>query len=501
MQQTTTESTTIVRGKQTVYFREHDTLLPFEWLGSCSRAQGLTQPLGDIEWTECQDPANPGKFVSDVEIEGSPTAPEGGVQMKKSIQNAIHTRLYRCRWDIDVRYYICDRLDDPLAWESIDRVCNAKLTQYATDDESAYQSTDDGEVIITAPFKGEPMIVHIWKLTAAMKDTDLTTESIMAIAKCQDETCAGDCGPAEDCFLIAGTTAVAGNPNLLVSDEAGDYWTLTPFDGTNNTPDWDNAITDLDCVGSLNVVVSEGEGAYAWALDVDGVWTEVAEDEEGNTLADHPPTAVAVQSPSNIYIVGHDGYIWKSTNGGVSISTANGGDAGDATGQDLRDVVAITDKFVVAVGDANAIVKTENAGATWTAVTGPVAQAGVRINAILGLDKNRWLLGYADGELWYTEDGGETWLQDEAITTFGQIYGFAECGCGRLVMVGEDLDNDGLVYENVDSGAAGKWFNHDLPAATIDTSLYDVVCCDANRFVVVGEAQYGVGTGAIVVLA
>lgn len=495
------ESQTIVKGKQTVYIREHDTLDPFEWLGQCSRALGLTQGLGDIEWTWCQDAATPGKFVHDVEIEGSPTPPEGTLAMKKSIQNVIQNRMHRCRWDIDVRYYTCERLDDPLQWVAIDRVCNAKLTEYSTDEESAYSQEDNGEVIVNAPFKGEPLIVHMWRLQAAMVDTDLTTESILWIAKCQDEECADDCGPAEDCFLIAGTTAADGTPELLVSDEAGAYWTVIDFDGTNNTPAWTSAIDFGACLGSLNIVGSSGDGAYAWATDIDGVWTTVATDAEGNSLTTFPPYAAAIFSPSNIFIVGDSGYIWKSVDGGVSISTANGGDAGNATTEDLHSVQFVTNLFVLAMGDNNAIVVTENGGSTWVAVTGPTAQALVNINDFIALDKNRWILGYADGEVWYTEDGGTTWAQDGSINMFLSVNGFAECGCGRVLMVGEDLDNDGLIYENVDSGAPGKWFAHSLPGGSIDTVLYDIVCCDVNRYIAVGEPQYTLGTGAIIVLA
>jgi len=493
------ESSTIVKGKQTVYVRDHDSLEPFQWLGSCSRALGLTEPLGDIAWSECQDAARPGKFVPDVETEGSAGPPEGSLVMKKSIQNLIQTALRKCRWDIDIRYQECPRRDDPLNWLGIDRICDAKFTQTSTDDESAFQQGDDGEVLITAPFKGMPPLVHIWRLTAALKDTDLVAGNINFVAKCQDAQCAGPCGPAEDCFLIAGTDAVGGNPYLLVSDEGGDTSTADPFDGTDNKPNWTRAMSDGACLGSLYIVVSHDEGAYAWATDVDGVWTQVVADEEGNAIA---PNVVVIQSPSNIYVVGDDGYIWKSADGGRSISTANGGDAGNATGEDLLDVVAITDKFVVAVGVNNAVVKTENAGATWTAVTGPVAQAGQDISRILGLDKNRWLLGYADGEQWYTDDGGETWGQDESITAFASINGFAECGCGRVIMVGEDTDGDGIVYESVDAGAPGTWFPHDLPAGVYTAPLNDVVCCDPNRYVAVGDTSgYIAGYGVILVLA
>ena len=45
-----TESTTIRKGTQTVYIREHDSLEPFEWLGPCSRMGGINETHGVVTW-------------------------------------------------------------------------------------------------------------------------------------------------------------------------------------------------------------------------------------------------------------------------------------------------------------------------------------------------------------------------------------------------------------------------------------------------------------------
>ena len=491
------ESTTIRKGKQTIFIREHDSIDPFEWLGACSRMGGITEPLGDVAWSECQDVAASGAFVPDQETVGSPQAVTTSLMMKKSIANALQIRLRKCRWDVDDRYQVCERRDDPFNWESIDRLCGARSTELATDDETAYAATDDGEVIVSGAMTAPPPLVHIWKLTSSFKETTLILGDINFVAKCQDEMCAGDCGPAEDCFLIAGTDAVAGSPYLLVTDDAGLSWTADPFDGTSDKPTWTNAIDDGACLPSLYIVVSHDEGAYAWAIDVDGVWTVVAVDDDGNVLT---PNAIAVWSPSNVYIVGDGGYIWKSINGGASVSVS---DAGDATTEDLRDVAFVSDKHVVAVGANNAMVQTGNEGVTWTLIdTVPAAQAGVAINTIKPLDKYRWLIGYADGSVFITDDGGMTWTEDTTLAAVSVVSSINECGCGRLMLVGEDNDGDGVVYENVDAGAPGRWFIHDLPAGAFTAPFNDVVCCDANHWIVVGDTStYLASYGTILVLA
>ena len=361
------ESTTIKRGKQTVFIREHDSIDPFEWLGACSRMGGITEPLGDVAWSECQDVRESGKFRPDQETVGSPGPVTSSLMMKKSIANTLQVRLKKCRWDIDARYQTCDRRDDAFNWENIDRLCGARLTELGTDDETAYLATDDGEVIVTGPTTSPPPLIHIWRLTAGFMETTLIPADIEFVAKCQDELCAGECGPAEDCFLIAGTddytlAPLAPHPYLLVSDDGGLAWTADAFDGTGGKPDWANGMDDGACLPSLHIVVSQNEAAYAWATDVDGVWTEVAADDEGNAI---DPVAVAIWSPSNIYMVGANGYIWKSTDGGASVSVS---DAGNATTEDLFDIAFVTDKMVVAVGESNAIVQTENSGVTWVAL-------------------------------------------------------------------------------------------------------------------------------------
>ena len=54
-------------------------------------------------------------------------------------------------------------------------------------------------------------------------------------------------------------------------------------------------------------------------------------------------------------------------------------------------------------------IKTEDGGETWSAITGPSAQAAVIANTLAIPAENRVFIGYADGDLYYTEDKGTTW--------------------------------------------------------------------------------------------
>jgi len=484
-----TQSTTIVRGKQTGFAKVAPSLSPFEWLGACSRWSGLTEDLGDIEWTQCQDPAESGAFVVDAELVSSGKSADGSLIMKKSVRNKIATSMKKCRWHLDIRYQLGSRRDDPFNWESIDRLCEAKFTEYSTDDESAYSDDDQGEVIITAPFKGRPPIYHLWRLSSELLTDDAITDMISALAVCNAEVCPAESAPGEGCRVVYGTAAIGGNPYFGLSTDSGKTVTWQAFDGTNGTPNWAGAITGIACLGSLIIAVSPTDGAHAYSLDGGESWTEV-------TLADyaaHAPFAVAIWSPNDIWICGAGGYIWKSTDSGASASTAEGGDAGDVTTQDLYRIKCYTEDVVLAVGDNNAIVFTSNSGDIWQPVPGPAAKAATLITSFCFVERMIWALVYVDGDLYWTDKGEDTaaadWVQDAQIAdkNLPNLADVHCVACDRLVAVGA-LDGDtGVALENV-HGAPGHWEDLEVPPST--GLLMQLDSCHENLFLAVGDVTY-----------
>ena len=334
------QKTTILRRFQTPYIKKVPTIEPFVYTGDCSRVGGITEPLGDVDYTDCMDPNRSGEFREDSEIESRPGPVTSSLVMKKSIAQLITVEEWKeCRWHLDVRtQFGSDPRVDPLNWHHIDRLCAAKFLEFASDDETTYTENDEGEVLDTMNLSAPPLrLFHIRQLEVGLVDTNLAG-TITSIDKASDPTCpSAEVGPEVGCRLVAGTADIGGNPNFGLSTDGGWTWTWTAFDGTNNTPNWTNPITGVAALGDLFIAVSAADTAHAVSQDGGTTWTEVI-------LADYAanaPQAVVIYSPTAIWICGANGYIWKSTDGGLNAATANGGDAGVITASDLVRIKAL----------------------------------------------------------------------------------------------------------------------------------------------------------------
>jgi photosystem II stability/assembly factor-like uncharacterized protein len=311
----------------------------------------------------------------------------------------------------------------------------------------------------------------MWRLTAGIINAS-PTEDFTSIAVCEHAQCADAVGLAYGCVMRIGTTGFYAAPEVWTSTDEGEIWTVETLS------DWAGDIEDIACLGDFAIVVSAHDGAVMWTEGTD--WTEVA--------LPGRPWGVAIYDPGLILVVGEEGHIWRSQDTARTFTLV---DAGVTTPLDLYEVVIIDSQIAWAIGDANVLVRSEDGGSTWSLIAGPSLQGGVDVTAILALDENRILLGYADGELWLTENGSATsptWMRDPSLTAFTQISHIAECGCGRVMVVGYDATDIGLVYESVDSGAPGTWEIIAVPATM--GAIADVSCCHANAWVAVGAGVY-----------
>jgi photosystem II stability/assembly factor-like uncharacterized protein len=459
------------RGQQTVYIRPHGTLEPFAWAGACSALGGIRAPIGDVDLRgEPYDLAALFPSGPAVEVEAGPDTVESSLTVQKAIRAALVEEWLSCRWDVDVRYQECPRRDDPDNWVAITRLCKAKFLEYASDgDEAVASPDDDGVALVTSGLKALWPLVHMWQLTASTVEVS-AVEDFTSIAVCEAAQCMDAVSLAYGCVVRMGTTGFYGSPQVYLSDDAGETWESETLSG------WSGDVDDIDCLGDLVVVVSSHDEAIMWT---DGTsWTEVS-------VASGRPWGVRIFNPGLIVVVGEDGRIWRSTDRAATFVLV---DDGTTTTEHLYHVDFVDREEWWAIGDDNAILRSEDGAETWSLVTGPVAQAGVDVTALLLLDENCVLLGYADGELWYTDGAGETWEHDASVAAFDEIGAFAECGCGRVMVVGYDADGNGLVYENVHGGAPGHWQQIAVPAAM--GAIADVVCCDANTWLAVGSGVY-----------
>lgn len=473
-----TTRTSTLRGRKAVYARKCDTLAPFEWLGKCSRMGGIEQPMGEKTITYRHSDVV-GKFEPDQEFTGAPGATTTSLMMKETIKSRLYGDLMKCSWDFDVRTQSCGRVDDPFNWDMIKRLCCAELTSVSTDDESAYSSEDEGETIITGALSSRSPFIMIYPVIGQrVENYDLSDYQLTRIQVATTGHCADDCGPEEQCTLYAAVTAdTPGNPPYFAkSIDGGMTWVLSPITAFGSG----TSIDDIACLGDLVIAVSSTEPGYAYSWDGGVTWALVNDADNVEFLVS-APRRVAIRSRSLVLFGGEGGYLWKSTDGGVTATLV---DEGIVTTGNVNDIQWLTDEIVFVVGDDNTMKKSSNGGDTWLSITLPAAKSADDVATILALSENLILIGYGTtGGLYYTIDGGITWAADASIASTTTINGLSHCECGVIYAVGASA-GAGKLYRNVDGGAPARWL-----ALTVDDAgvgYNDVACCDANNAVAVG---------------
>jgi photosystem II stability/assembly factor-like uncharacterized protein len=198
---------------------------------------------------------------------------------------------------------------------------------------------------------------------------------------------------------------VAGSPGLpseiIFSQDGGDTWAETSV----ATLALGEAGSAFEAVGLNITVVSNDSGSLHFApladiLTGDEVWTEVATGFNGSG----PPNALSSVGSSRTWIVGDGGYIYFTDDITAGVTEQH---SGTLTSANLSAVHALNARDAVVVGASNAVLKTVNAGVTWTLITGPAV--GITLNTVFMRSTLEWFVGTAGGELYYTLDGGVTW--------------------------------------------------------------------------------------------
>lgn len=486
-----TTRTTTLRGRKAVYARKCDTLNPFEWLGKCSRMGGVESPRGDKTVTY-RHSTEVGVFEPDQEFTGTPGATTSSVMMKETVGSRLYGDLVQCPWDFDIRSQSCGRVDDPFNWDMIKRLCCAEATTVSTDDETAYTPDDEGETIITAAISTANAFVMIYKVVGQrVENYDMSDYRMTRVQVATTGHCANACGPEELCTLYGAITADSpGNPPYFAkSADAGRTWTLSPINVFNHA----TYIDDVACLGDLVIAVAQTEPGYAYSWDGGVTWALVDETDVP-TFSSAAPTRVAIQARNLILFGGKNGYIWKSEDGGVSATVM---DEGVVTTGDINDIQFLTDEIVFACGDSNTLKKSANSGDSWTAITLAAAKAADDVATVLAFNENLILVGYGTtGGLYYTNDAGVTWNNDASISATTVIEGLSACNCGVVFAAGAS-GGVGVLYRNVDGGAAARWL-----AVTLDeagTEFTDVACCGPNSAVAVG-APTGIYTAGLITM-
>ena len=377
---------------------------------SLGRLLGLSWAQGDITPIRVPDPAQYGKFVTVDQIKGQQGLPTISVENRLTRDLSALLDLVRkgCALDLQAHAGVCeDPRDFNGGWEKVYVFEGAQPTSYDTAELGALDADQDTPINETVPFTGQDWY-ELKRLVGSEIGAAEIVQEVVDLIVCDSRQC-GECGvPSNGCEKIFGVTLSAGgSPGLpaevIYSADAG-----ATFGETNvSTLAANEDPTGLACSGVYLVVISNDSESLHYALLADVLagtetWVEVTT----GFVAAKGPNAIFSQGQTFNWMVGDGGYIYFSDDisAGVEVQSAGG-----QTVQNLNAISGIDEFNLVAVGDSNAVLFTNDGGQTWGSVTGPAP--GINLNAVAVKSDLTWMVGTADGNMYYTQNGGASWAQ------------------------------------------------------------------------------------------
>lgn len=451
------------------------------------RAGAPVYPQGAITTIRIPDPDAYGAFKRVGRIRGAPDDPQLPITGRYGYETSDILRLVRqgCEVDLQVHIGLCqDPRDFNRGWDKILVLEGGTADQWSTDGDLGALGPDEQTIVNEQTTFFGLDLYEITKVRLASIAQPTLVSSVTDVIVCDRISC-GSCGiPSDGCDKIFALQATpTGSPTgpaqVIYSSDGGGVWG-TSYVNSLNPGEASNA---LGCVGSFIVVVSQGSSSIHVAsltalLAGTGTWTEVT---TGFTNA---PKAITAQGPSAVWIVGVGGYIYFTDNveDGVEVQSAGG-----ATVQDLNAVHAFDALNVVAVGASNAVVRTTD-GVTWSAIVGPAV--GVTLNTVVMHGVDEWFVGAANGNLYYTRDGGSTWT----------LKGFSGSGAGQVkdivfstptvgFMVHNLASGVGRVFRTIDGGQSWYQAPESQAATPTNTGFNSVAVCSNVNIAFIGGAN------------
>jgi photosystem II stability/assembly factor-like uncharacterized protein len=373
---------------------------------------------------------------------------------------------------------------------------DAYISDWSADELGAMEPGERNPVNETGTISSAE-IYEILRLTFTEAAASIVTNEVLDVVICDTIAC-GEClEDSSGCqHIYAITTAAGGSPGTpadIVFTVDGSNWYADDIDtlGAAEVP------SAVDCVGDYIVVVSNDSTSAHYALlsevndvDYDEAWTEIA-----TGFVGAPNDCHRAVGGRYLYIVGDSGYVYRTDDITSGVTAL---DAGVATTQNLNRVYALSDEFVVAVGDNNAVVYTTD-GTSWGALTGPAA--GVNLTALAVQSEMTWLVGTTNGYLYYTVDQAANWTaKGFPGSGAGTVYdvAFANLSVGYLAHA--TATPAGRILRTYDGGYSWQILPESTGTLTANDRINRVAACiyDENMVVGVGLADDG-ADGVIVV--
>jgi len=422
-----------------------------KYLG-CHQLGDIEEPQGDVELLYCPDASAPNRF----KVVGSVQGAAGSVTTSVTTDvtdDLDYLERINCPFPIYVHMVKSGRKDVFTNFDRTFVLTGARITSKGLTALAARTPDDNSRSEQSFDLSGESLLRFV--VLELAQQTITEAESINDITFCNDQQCRTDEDAAVDIcqtgYAVA-DAASGASANVLVTTNGG-TWAATSADPFGN----DEHISAVECFelgrDEIRVMVARGvtdasnPPEISYTDDAGATWTAVdiaTAAENGQYIPLHG--ALFALDRNAIWAGDDQGYIYKSEDAGLTWTTLDSGTLGGAC-----NAIHFSDEDVgFAVGAANAILRTLDGGVSWSTITGPTAQAGVAILCLFVLDRNRAWIGYDDGDLYYTEDGGTTWT----------VRSFTGSGTGDVKDIKFMNDHVGYLLHDGATASAGANYVH-----------------------------------------
>jgi photosystem II stability/assembly factor-like uncharacterized protein len=220
------------------------------------------------------------------------------------------------------------------------------------------------------------------------------------------------------CVIDTSTLFILNNSNeLLVSTDGGDTWSLRSlFFGSNTSSiSFINANEGWEGIGTN--IQHTTDGGVNWAVQYNG-GDNIAAIEVGSN-----GNGIAVTTTGNVFYTNNYGQLWLST------FTAGG----NFQATDLNTSVS-TGLVII----NNVLYKSIDNGNTWTApINTPTTLSSTNAKSVNIFNANNYLITDGDGNLWFTSNGGSTWINNNSMAgnSLNNCYALSN---SRFIAVGDN---------------------------------------------------------------
>lgn len=379
----------------------------------CHQVGDVDQPEGDIEIIWCPDPRAPNTFKAVGSVQGAAGAITTTITTDVTDEFDELERV-KCPMNLYVNYRRAGRADVFMNFDRTFVFVNARITSRGLSNMVARTPDDNGRVEQTFDISAENILRLAEPSISRQQITE--TQSINDITFCNDEACRTEESAYQaSCqvgYAVANhvTGSVASTANVLKTTNGG-TWEATGADPFGGGID----LTAVDCFEygreTVRVIVANGTSStgakIAYSDDGGDTWNIVALSSVATQFIPGPHALEALDV-YNIWVGTNNGYIYKSTDAGLTWEAQL---SGSVTVEAINAIRFIDENVGWAAGNNNIILRTTDGGTTWATVTGPAGQSTDEINVIEVLDRNRAWIGFSDGTLYRTVDAGVNWEQ------------------------------------------------------------------------------------------